>query len=224
MPSTIPYDPSLVLGNVVSLDSIAVVKEISAAQAPADAAQENFNALLISRRSLDMTKTEISNLGISTKDVDKALGKLNDDIAAAAGEYCTAKAAAEEVIKGLRAKIQSVHSQAESSVDFIGSQIKQLPLSSDTMTMDVQYFSNDTNKQDSGSFASSISSFVSQSTQVVALGKAAAQVSAAAQSQVSSQTQQHSIMGTLVLSVSCTHKTASILAPLILNVDKGIKA
>lgn len=49
-------------------------------------------------------------------------------------------------------------------------------------------------------------------------------VSAAAQTQVSQQTSNHEISGTLVFSVSCTHKNAAILAPLIINVDKGIAA
>lgn len=224
MPSTIPYDPSLVLGNVVSVAAIETVKEISEVEAPVDAAKDYLNALLASRRSLDMTKTEISQLGIATTEVDKSLETLNTDIATAAAEYCTKKAEAESKIKELRAKIQSVHSQAESPVDFVNTTIKQLPLSSDTMNMDVQYFSNNSNEQSSDSFASSISSFVSASTKMVGGPKASAQMSVAAQQQVSSQVEQHNIVGTLVISVSCTHKTASVLAPLVVNVDKGIKA
>lgn len=49
-------------------------------------------------------------------------------------------------------------------------------------------------------------------------------MSAAAQKQVSQQTSKHSISGTLVLSVTCTHKNSAIMAPLIINVDKAIKA
>jgi hypothetical protein len=49
------------------------------------------------------------------------------------------------------------------------------------------------------------------------------QISSSAQSQASLQTSQHNITGTLVISVSCTHKKAAILAPCILNVDKGIQ-
>lgn len=171
-----------------------------------------------------MTKTEISQLGNATTDIDKSLDALNTDIGTAAGDYCSKKANAEGKIIDLRAQIQSVHSQAENPVDFVNTAIKQLPLSSDTMNMDVQYFSNNSNQQDSASFASSISSFVSASTKARGAGRASMQMGAAAQQQVSSQVQQHNIVGTLVLSVSCTHKAASVLAPLVINVDKGIKA
>ena len=64
MPSTIPYDPSLVLANVVSDKAIKIVEGISLLQAVPDAAQEELNSLLASRRSLDMTKTELMNLGM----------------------------------------------------------------------------------------------------------------------------------------------------------------
>jgi hypothetical protein len=52
MPSTIPYDPSLVLANIVTAEALAIVEQISTHQAPADDAEEELNALLSSRRSL----------------------------------------------------------------------------------------------------------------------------------------------------------------------------
>ena len=39
MPSTIPYDPSLILGNVVHPLRLANIEKISQLQAPADAAE-----------------------------------------------------------------------------------------------------------------------------------------------------------------------------------------
>lgn len=223
MPSTIPYDPSLVLANVVSNAALKIVEDISKVQAPADAAKENLNALLASRRSLDMTKTELANLGITTEDLDKSIETTNSDIAKAAANVATTKAQAEGVIQGLRAQIQGVHANVESPVDFVKTQIKTLPLASDSINMDVQYFSRDSNKQSSSSFASQISSFVSASMSTILKPKLTMEMSTAAQQQVSNQVEQHDIEGTLVISVSCTHKNASILAPFVLNVDKGIK-
>ncbi len=52
MPSSIPYDPSLTLGNIVTEDALDVVTSISKAQAPVDAAHEELNALIMSKRSL----------------------------------------------------------------------------------------------------------------------------------------------------------------------------
>ena len=43
MPSTIPYDPSLVLGNIVSQAKLDNLVAISAAQAPADAAEDTLH-------------------------------------------------------------------------------------------------------------------------------------------------------------------------------------
>ncbi|KND89248.1 hypothetical protein TOPH_06176 [Tolypocladium ophioglossoides CBS 100239] len=222
MPSTIPYDPQLVLANIVGNEALDLVKQISDLQGPVDSAQEELSTLLASRRSLDMTKTELLNLGITTKKVDESVTKLNDKIEEAASKYADEKVTAEEKIQPLRAQISRVHIQMESPVDYVKSQIKSMPLASDSINMDVQYFSLDTNQQDASSFAGSISSYVSASMSW--LGKdVASQMSNSASQQVSDQTSKHSISGTLVLSVSCTHKNASVLAPFVLNVDKAIK-
>lgn len=222
MPSSIPYDPSLVLANVVSVQAIEIVEGISIAQAPADAAQEDLNALLASRRSLDMTKTELGNLGIDVGDLTAAIAELNTSIGKAAADYCKAKITAEATIRPLRAQIHSVHVNCESPVDYTKTEIKTMPLAADSISLDCQYFSRDAERQDSNTFASHISSFVSASTS--SLGeKRSAQMTSAANIQAHQQSERHSLEGTLVISVSCTHKNASILAPLILNVDKGIK-
>ncbi|KAL9123824.1 MAG: hypothetical protein Q9217_006785 [Psora testacea] len=222
MPSTIPYDPSLVLANVVSKEALGAVEEISKAQAPVDAAQEDLNALLAARRSLDMTKTELANLNIDTKPVADALKKLNASITTSATNYALEKIKAETKLQELRKKIHGLHSQVETPVDYVKTEIKSLPLAADSMSMDVQYFSLDSYDQNANSYATAVSTFVSSSVDFLG-EKAQIQMSNAAQNQISHQLQSHRIVGTLVLSVSCTHKNASVLAPFVLNVDKGIK-
>lgn len=210
------------LGNVINMESLKIVEQISAAQAPVDAAQENLNALLASRRSLDMTKTELGNLGVNTKVIDEAVKDLNKDLASTAADYAKTKIDAEKTIRGLRSNIRGVHANVETPVDYVKTEIKSMPLAADSVNMDVQYFSLDSMGQNSQSFADAISSFVSKSAS--ALGNSIqSQTSAAAQKQVSQQLSSHKITGTLVISVSCTHKNASVLAPCVLNVDKGIK-
>ncbi|MCJ1479786.1 hypothetical protein MMC13_008472 [Lambiella insularis] len=223
MPSSIPYDPSLVLANVVNSKAIDIVMQISAAQAPVDAAEGTLDSLIASRRSLDMTNTELRNLGIDTSVVDKAILDLNNSIAESAATYVKAKIQAESTIAPLRGSLPSVNANVESPVDYVKTQIKSMPLASDSLNMDVQYFSMDENNQDSTAFASTISGYIAASTSWMGI-KASTQMSSAAAKQVSSQTSRHSIAGTLVLSVSCTHKNAQVLAPFVLNVDKGIKA
>ena len=222
MPSSIPYDPSLVLANVVNQDAVDIIQAISAAQGPADAAQDHLNSLIASRRSLDMTTTELRNLGIDTTPVDKAISDMSKDITGAAVDYVTKKVDAEKTISGLRGRIQKVAVDVESPVDYVKTQIKSMPLASDSLNMDVQYFSFDMNKQDSGAFADTVSGYVASSFSWMGI-TASTQMSSAAAKQVASQVSRHSIVGTLVLSVSCTHKNASVLAPFVLNVDKGIK-
>ncbi|KAI0160654.1 hypothetical protein GGR57DRAFT_519534 [Xylariaceae sp. FL1272] len=222
MPSSIPYDPSLVLANIVGNEALKLVEQISALQGPVDAAQEQLNTLLAAKRSLEMTRTELLNLGIRTGKVDKSIENLNDKIEEAAADYADHKIEAEDKIQPLRASIRAVHVEMESPVDYVKSQIKTMPLASDSINMDVQYFSNDTNQEAASSLATNVSSYVSASMSW--LGKdVATQMTRAAASQVNDQVKKHSISGTLVISVSCTHKNASILAPFVLNVDKAIK-
>ncbi|KAI1081487.1 hypothetical protein F5B20DRAFT_536198 [Whalleya microplaca] len=222
MPSSIPYDPSLVLANIVDPTVLENVEAIAKAQSPADEAQEDLNAMIATRRSLDMTKSELLNLGIDISELNKETDELSNRITTTAATYCKAKIKAEQDIAPLRKKIYSVHDAPESPVDYVKTEIKSMPLVSDSINMDVQYFSQDTNAQSSADFAKQIGGFVSASTGWMGT-KVSSQLSTAAQQQVNRQTKQHDISGTLVLSMNCTHKNAAILAPFILNVDKGIK-
>ncbi|MEL6670016.1 MAG: hypothetical protein AAFP08_13660, partial [Bacteroidota bacterium] len=116
-----------------------------------------------------------------------------------------------------------VHSSMESPIDYTKTVFKtdNLPLSADTLRLNAQYFSFDENTQTSQTQASTIKSFVSGSVDWLG-DKFAAQASASAQSQTNSQYSRHDISGTLVISISCTHKNACILAPLVMDIDKAI--
>lgn len=46
MPSTIPNDPSLILGNIVPQEKLDNIAKISELQAPADAAQDSMNSFI----------------------------------------------------------------------------------------------------------------------------------------------------------------------------------
>ncbi|CAP65873.1 uncharacterized protein PODANS_5_10810 [Podospora anserina S mat+] len=223
MPTSIPYDPSLVLMSVVSEEALTNVEAISKLQSPVDAAHDALNSLISSKRGLTMTKTELRNLGIGTDALDEELKKLNAAVEKAAVTYATAKMAAEPQIMQLRQKIHSVHRQIESPVDYLRSEIKTMPLAADTMNMDVQYFSFDSNSQNSAAYSAQIASYVSGAVSSVFGTTQSMKIGTAASRQVSRQVSSHSIEGTLVLSVSCTHKNASIVAPFVLHIDKAIK-
>lgn len=65
MPTTIPYDPSLLLGSIVDQTRIDNLKKIADAQKPIDAAQDKLNAYILQKRSLDMTMQEMINMNVS---------------------------------------------------------------------------------------------------------------------------------------------------------------
>lgn len=221
MPSVIPYDPSLILGQIVDPKKIELLEKISAAQQPADSAEDQLNDLITLRRSFDMTIQELANLSVDVTELAKQRDEVNKQIAAAAKDYAKAKIDAEKAVIPLKNQIRGVNSSLESPIDYTQSELKQLQLAADSLKMNVQYFAFDQNTQTSSTYAATISSFVSGEVQV--LGDSfSASASASASSQVNSQHQNHSISGTLVITVTCTHKMASMFAPFAIDVDKGI--
>lgn len=62
MPSTIPYDPSLVMGELANKQALENVEHTAGYQAKADAAQDKYNELLTSKRSLDTPLIELPAL------------------------------------------------------------------------------------------------------------------------------------------------------------------
>src|SRR5688572_6746491 len=161
MPSTIPYDPSLTLMGVVNDVALKNVIAIAQAQAPADAAKDNLNSLISSKRGLTMTKTELRNLGVGTDALDKELERLNKAIEDAAAGYAAAKMTSEAQVLKLKEQVRMVNKSVESPVDYMRSEIKTMPLAADTMNMDVQYFSFDSNSQSSSSYSAQIAAYVS---------------------------------------------------------------
>lgn len=222
MPSTIPYDPSLVLGNIVTQDKLDNLVAISAAQAPADAAEDTLNSLIALKRSLDMTVQELIEMNVDVADVIQESQDVGTQIADAAKAFGKAKVEAEKNIQPLKAKIRTLSDSVESPIDYNKTQIKQMPLAADSLKMNCQYFAFDQNTQDSGTHAATVSSFVSDS--VSEFGETySGQAKTSAQSQVNSQHQNHNISGTMVVTITCTHKDAVLLAPFILDVDKSVR-
>ncbi len=163
MPSTIPYDPSLILGNIVEKSKADTLKAIAEAQKGMNVAQDYLNALLLYKRSLDMTKQELLQMRIDTTELQTEIGVLGKQIATAATDYGKAVIKSQQEI--VKIKTQSPQTQIseiiESPIDYNQSAIKPMPLSSDSMSMDVQFFRQDNNSQSSDDNASRITEFVS---------------------------------------------------------------
>jgi hypothetical protein len=115
-----------------------------------------------------------------------------------------------------------MHVEMESPVDYVRTQINSTPLASDSINMDVRYASNDPRKGMASSLADNVASYISTSMGYLGASRSGEMTRATA-TQVSDQVKKHNISGTLVISVSCTHKNASVLAPFVITVDKGIR-
>ncbi|MEA9588671.1 hypothetical protein VC279_02595 [Xanthomonas sp. WHRI 10064A] len=223
MPSNIPYDPALALGNLVSKERLDMLEQIASTQAPADAAENTLNSLIAVKHALDMTSQELAMMGIDTTELDAERAQLDRSISEAAESYAKAKIKAVKDTQSLHATVPSISDSTESPIDHNRSHIKQEPLSADGLRMHAQYFSFDSSNLDAGTHASNVAKFISK--HVSHLGSAlAVQALRSSASQVHSQIRDHSIAGTLVIAVTCVHKDAVFLAPLILDADKGIQA
>lgn len=223
MPSTIPYEPSLVLGNVVQqtkIDESIIMADI---QAPADAAETTLNSLISLRTNLDMTVQELTNMGVDPTEILDKIKELNTKISAAASAYGQAKLDAETQLQPFRAAMSMINDSIESPLDYTKSEVKSMGISSDSMQLNVRYFSADSNREGSESQASNIGGFVSEAMN--GFGQAhATQLSKSVQKQFCMQNANHELEGTLVISIACTHKNARIFSPLILDPDKMVAA
>lgn len=221
MPSTIPYDPSIVLGNIIDPARLDRLNKIAERQAPIDAAENTLNSLITLKRSIDTTIRELANMSIDTRDLSKQSEEIKKDIVKAANEYAKEKLAGKTEIQKLQAQA-IVNSNWESPLDYNRTEIKKMPLSADSMNMNVQYFSFDRNSQNSKTQSQNIQDFISSEFKFLG-DEMSDEASKAAASQINSQYSRHDISGTLVIAVSCTHKNAALLAPCVIDTDKAIR-
>lgn len=228
MPQSIPFDPSLTLGNIVHPDKITALQAVGEAQQPINLAQEKLNSFVLAKRSLDMTVQQMVQMQVTGQpmtDLIKQVDDLKNSMAGAAGEYATATATALPLVQAAQqasSKIISV--DVESPIDWNKSSLKQMDLSSDTMIMDAQYFRHESNKDDTTAHANSVASYVSGQVSSIFGPTYGASAAGTTRSTTMSQTTNHEIQGTLVITANCTHKTANMFAPFVLDPEKGIRA
>lgn len=225
--STIPFDPGLVLGMIVQPERIAQLEEIAEAQVPVDLARDHLNALIRQKMSLDMTTQELISLGVGydqMAQLDDTRTKLEDAMASAAGELAQAVIAAEAKIVALKAEQgqKQIASALQSPIDLSESQLKPLPISADSMNMDVQFFRWEENSQQDSTTASAISSFVGVKVSSFLGGTYGAQAAASAHQSAVQTANTHNIIGTLVICANCTSKTAQMFSPVRLDPDAAI--
>jgi hypothetical protein len=223
MTTTIPYDSSLVLGNIVQKEKIDILEQISVLQAPIESAQENLNSKILLQRSLEMTIQDLLNMKINPSDLQKNLNDVKNQILEAAKNYAKVRIDNESKIFPLKSKISLVHDSIESPIDYNRTAIKKMPLSADSLKLDAQYFSFDEMKQDASNVMASIKGYIAEATSFLGQEQSTT-ISGAAQTQLAKQFEHHDLEGTLIITAGTTQKDAVLLAPFILDVDKGIRA
>lgn len=226
--STIPYDPSLVLGMVVNKQKIEELEEIANLQKPVDNARNKVNALLRQKLSLDMTVRELSSLGATSEQLNKIqvkIGEIMESIIKSTEDLSSAVMDSEEAIAQLKSNQgqKQISSQVESPIDFSASQLQSLPISSDSMNMDVQYFRYEENEESATNTANSISSFVGAKVSSFFGPSVGVQAAASTHTAVSEAKKGRSIIGTVVILINCTHKQAKVFSPVQLDVENAIE-
>lgn len=223
MAASIPFDhPSLVLGNIANQKVLDILININKHQSLITASRDMLNSLITMKRSIGMTINELTDLGIDTGGLEDKLEEINQSITESANAYLASSMENGNEILEQRKELSVLADMQiiESPVDFSRSELKSLPLASESLNLDSQYFSYSTNLNDTT--IASIEKYVRNST--ASLGAGAEKAAAAASSQVNMQLQNHSVAGTLIITATCTHSNVKLFSPLVLDPDKAVAA
>lgn len=221
MSSTIPCYSNLALGDVVNPETTQTLIAIAEAEAPVEAAHVYLNALLASQKSIMTTRAELFYLNAPVESLDNAFQVLLPKIEAAGTVYAEERIAAEKELNDLRVKLGSTRFSIESPVNLAKSHAKIMPLASDSLSLDVEYFALDADRKDMSFYLNNINLLVRSS--VSRLGPNVwSQIAEPIQRAVAHRLETHNVAGTLVICASCTHKSSCVLAPLVLDVDKAM--
>eukprot|EP00547_Thalassionema_nitzschioides_P008766 CAMPEP_0194226854 /NCGR_PEP_ID=MMETSP0156-20130528/42558_1 /TAXON_ID=33649 /ORGANISM="Thalassionema nitzschioides, Strain L26-B" /LENGTH=499 /DNA_ID=CAMNT_0038959319 /DNA_START=43 /DNA_END=1542 /DNA_ORIENTATION=- len=229
MPTSIPYDPSLALGNVCDPEKIEFLEQIAEAQLPQDLAQDSLNSMILSIRNLEAIMAEMINMEVDESDLENLQGeitKLKSEMSKAAVDLGTATISTTNAVRELKAQQgqKKISSTVSSPLNWESSTIKPLPLSSDSMNFDVQYFRNEINEQGQSSMASSVSEFVKRNMQGASDRTTSRNEATSAHETATSQNSNHSIEGVIVITANCTHKQAQVIDPFNLEPMKAISS
>ena len=223
MPAIISYDhPSLVLGNIVDPRILDLINKAASLQSKIDLAREKMNSYVMMKRSLAMTINELTDMNVDVSDLKTKVKDLDASITTAATDYMNVRIESETSMQQFRLQLLDLESgsSAESPVDFSNSVIKRLPLASESMQLDVQYFSFGSNMEDD--VIANVEKYVRESTGN--LGSRSDDMAKAASAQLGRQKQNHNLAGTLIITASCLHRNVTLLEPCVLDIDKAIAA
>jgi len=158
MAASIPFDPSMVLGQVVEKQKIANLQTIADIQKPLNQAHDALNNVLRTIYKLNMVKTEMENIGVDDDSIEAFeanITALEDSVVEAAIGYGTTATKVFEQLEAEQEKQDQnqISLGIESPMDYGKSEVTQFPLSFDSLEFDVQYVRNEMIEQTSSADA-----------------------------------------------------------------------
>lgn len=217
MPSSLPYDPNLSIGHVITPDILELLRSIRETEFAPNHAEALLEGVSTSKRALELTKAELSQLGIDTRHIDEQLKKLDSQAQEAAKEHATAKSRSENEIKELKQQKLNAPVEFESPIDLERCEIRPMPIASDSINLDVEYFNfNPGETRQKGTVAA----FVTSASGWKGI-PTFTELASAVQKKLSQRTESTPLAGTLVISANCIHKNASMLSPFVLDIESA---
>jgi hypothetical protein len=230
---SLPHDPSLILGCIVDPDVRDRLLAVAKIQSLPEASERSLNEAIHALRSLEHTQRELMSFNIF-KDSDgndegkdnvlvQAIVDARKGVVEAAETLADARLSVLKKLAEARGVIPPVSFNVATPVDYTKSVMKLLPVASDSLVLDAQYFNFTSNAQNSQNTLASINAFVSGSVEILGQ-KHAREASTAVQTQISQQIETHSIEGSLIITARCTHKNARMFAPFVIDPDRAVTA
>lgn len=219
----IPYDPSLTLGSVVDLKKLEALQNISKLKRIIETAEMQLEVATTTLRNIDMTLLDTNTLVdiTTTESVQKIRREVLQRVKSASTALITARLENLDAINYIQTNLRNTGEQYEIPLDFQKTRTCHLPLASDSIRMSAQYFPGAESAghvHDDSQLTDSVSRAMSF------LGsKRSLDLASAVSGQVEEQQRAHNVVGTLIITATCTQKNATILDPLVLDPIKAVK-
>mmetsp|Transcript_11588 Transcript_11588/g.17829 ORF Transcript_11588/g.17829 Transcript_11588/m.17829 type:complete len:505 (+) Transcript_11588:109-1623(+) len=226
--TSIPADPGLVLGNIIEPERIENLKAIALAQAPLDAANDRLNNLLRNTYKIQLIFQQMVNMMVdplSLVEIQAELIALKAEAAEAAVDLAKKTIEAEKKVRDMKAKNQTkITKQIESPLNYDACDVKQFPLSFDSLKFDVQFFQVARSADASTAHATTVGSHVAASMNGSFAAQASMQMGASATTTTMAQVNTNDVDGTIVITAYANHKETDIISPFVMDAEKAVTA
>eukprot|EP00547_Thalassionema_nitzschioides_P013955 CAMPEP_0194234826 /NCGR_PEP_ID=MMETSP0158-20130606/2462_1 /TAXON_ID=33649 /ORGANISM="Thalassionema nitzschioides, Strain L26-B" /LENGTH=322 /DNA_ID=CAMNT_0038968115 /DNA_START=51 /DNA_END=1015 /DNA_ORIENTATION=+ len=226
--TSIPADPGLVLGNVIEPERIEHLKEIAQLQTPVDLANDRLNNLTMSVYKIQLIFQQMVNMMVdplSLVEIQAEMVALKAEAAEAAVDLAKKTIEAEKKVRDMKAKNQTkITKQIESPLNYDQCDVKQFPLSFDSLKFDVQFFQVATSADASTAHATTVGSHVAASMNGSFAAQASMQMGASATTTTMAQVNTNDVDGTIVITAYANHKETDIISPFVMDAEKAVTA